>query len=62
MKRETFKFWEGTGKTFPGGLVVKTLPSNAGGASSIPNQGAKIPHALGPKSQNIRQKSLYKKW
>ena len=27
----------------PGGLVVKTLPSSAGGAVSIPGLGAKIP-------------------
>ena len=38
------------------GPVVKTLPSNAGGASSIPGQGDKIPHALWPKNQNIKQK------
>ena len=30
---------------FPGGPMVKTSPSNAGGAGSIPGQGAKIPHA-----------------
>ena len=30
---------------FPGGPVVKTLPSSAGGAGSIPGQEAKIPHA-----------------
>ena len=30
---------------FPGGSVVKTWPSNAGGAVSIPGQGARIPHA-----------------
>ena len=36
---------------FPGGPVVKTLPSNAGGAGSIPGRGAKIPHASGPKNQ-----------
>ena len=35
----------------PGGPVVKTLPSNAGGAGSIPGEGAKIPHALQPKKQ-----------
>ena len=34
---------------FSGSPVVKTLPSNAGGASSIPGQGAKIPHASWPK-------------
>ena len=31
---------------FPGGPVVKTSPSSAGGAGLIPGQGAKIPHAL----------------
>ena len=29
---------------FPGGLVVKTSPSNAGGMGSMPGRGAKIPH------------------
>ncbi len=32
---------------FPGGPVVKTLLSNAGGAGSIPGWGAKTPHAKG---------------
>ena len=41
---------------FPGGPVVKTSPSNVGGASLIPGWGAKIPHALWPKNQNIKQK------
>ena len=41
---------------FPGGPVVKTSPSNAGGASSIPGRGAKIPHATQPKHQNIKKK------
>ena len=31
---------------FPGRPVVKTSPSNAGGESSTPGQGAKFPHAL----------------
>ena len=44
------------GGDFPGGPVVKTSPSNAVGVGSIPGQGAKIPHALGPKKQNIKQK------
>ena len=39
---------------FPGGPVVKTSPSNAEGAGSIPGQGVKFPHALGPKIQNIK--------
>ena len=32
---------------FPGGLVVKNLPSYAGDAGWIPGQGTKIPHAMG---------------
>ena len=36
----------------PGDPVIKTWPSNTGGAG----QGAKILHALGPKNQNIKQK------
>ena len=32
---------------FPGGPVVKNLPSNEGDTSSIPGQGTKIPHAAG---------------
>ena len=42
---------------FPGGPVVKTLPSNAGDEGSILDHGIKIPHALGPgpKNQNIEQ-------
>ena len=43
-------------RDFPGSPVVTTLPFNAGGAGSIPGQGAKIPHASGPKTQNIKQK------
>ena len=30
---------------FPGGPVVKNLPSNAGDTGSTPGQGTKIPHA-----------------
>ena len=47
---------------FPGGPVVKTSPSNAGGAGSIPGRGAKIPHVLQPKSQNIKQKQCCNKY
>ena len=36
--------------------MVKTSPSNAGGAGSIPGRGAKIPHASWPRNQNIKQK------
>ena len=33
-------------REFPGGPVVKTPPSNAGGLGSIPGWGTKIPHAI----------------
>ena len=45
---------------FPGGPLVKTLPSSAEGASSFPGWGAKIPHALQPK--NIKQKQCCSKF
>ena len=47
---------------FPGGPMVKTSPSNVGGAGSIPAWRAKIPHALGPKQQNIKQRQYYNKF
>ena len=43
-------------RDFLGCLVVKTSPSNACGAGSIPGQVDNIPHAWGPKNQNIKQK------
>ena len=43
-------------RDFPGGPVVKTSPSKAGGICLIPGLGAKIPHASWPKNQNIKQK------
>ena len=47
---------------FPGSPLVKTLPSNARGIGSTPGQGAKIPHAMGPKNQNIKQKQYCNKF
>ena len=41
---------------FPGGPVVNTSPSNAGGEGSIPDWGTEIPHTLRPRNQNIKQK------
>ena len=38
---------------FPGGAVVKTLPSNAWVMGSIPSQRIKIQHASQPKNQNM---------
>ena len=43
------------------GTVVKTLPSNAGGAGSVPGWGDEIPHALCSQNQNIKQKQYYNK-
>ena len=43
---------------FLGGPVVKTSLSSAGDAGSIPGLGAKIPHALQPKNQNIKQSNF----
>ena len=42
--------------------MIKTSPSNAGGVGSFPGQGAKIPHALWPKNQNIKQKQYCNKF
>ena len=63
--------WKGTGENsemkinlrgdFPGGPVVKTLPSNAWGAGSVPGGVDNIPHASGPKNQNIKQKQYCNK-
>ena len=54
------KMWQNG--DFPGGPVVKTLPSNAGVAGSIPGRGAKIPHASRPKNQNTKQKQYCNKF
>ena len=47
---------------FPGGPVVKTLPSSAENVGLIPGQGAKILHTLRPKYQSIKQKQYYNKF
>ena len=54
--------WDNQGQDFPGGPVIKTLPSNAGGLGSIPSWGDKIPHASGPKNQNVKQKKCHNKF
>ena len=43
-------------RDFPGGPVVETSPSNAGGAGSTPGRGTEIPLASVPKNQDIKQK------
>ena len=42
--------------------MVKISASIAGGAGSIPNQGAKISHASQSKNQNIKQKQYCNKF
>ena len=44
---------------FPGGPGVKSPDCHAGDAGSIPGQGTKIPHALCPKNENIKQNQYY---
>ena len=45
-------------RDFPGGPVVETSPSNAGGAGSIPGRGAKISHALRPKKPKHKTEAI----
>ena len=46
---------------FPGGLLGKTSPPMHGGVGLILGWGVKIPHALGPKNQNIKQEKYCNK-
>jgi len=54
MKEETWNSRINNAKLgdFPGGLVIKILPSNTEGMGLIPGQGAKTPHALWPKHKS----------
>ena len=54
---EAFMTYEARTKAWdiPGGPVVNTSPSSAGGEGSIPGQETKIPHALWPQNQNVKQ-------
>ena len=47
---------------FLGGPVVKTSPSNAEDASSIPGWGAEIQHASQRKNQNMKRKQYCNKF
>ena len=49
-------------RDFSAGPVIKISSSNTGDAGSIPGQGAKIPHASWPKTQNIKQKQHFNKF
>ena len=52
----------GLPRDFPGGPGLKTSPSSAEGAGSIPGWGSKTPHVSQPKSQNIKQKQYCNKF
>ena len=46
-------------RDFPGSPVVKTSPSNAGAAFSIPGWEAKFPHASWPKNQKKKTETIW---
>ena len=63
MERHTFKELRNSNKIcvsrdFPGGPVVKTLPSNAGDAGSTPDWRAKIPHASAAKKPQRKTEAI----
>ena len=47
---------------FPGGPVVKTPASIAGGIGSIPGLGTKIPHAVRPKRKRKKNPTRFQGW
>ena len=49
------------GREVPGYPVINTSLSSAGGLSSIPGWGTKIPHTSWPKKQNIKQRQYCNK-
>ena len=57
FKRSRYKF-----RDVPGSPVIKTSPSSIGSVGLIPSQGAKIPHALWSKPQNVSQKQYCNKF
>ena len=47
LKVKAYNDMKNPARDFPGGPVVKNLPSNTGDAGTIPGQGTKIPPATG---------------
>ena len=47
--------WKGD---FPGSAMIMISPSSAGGAGSIPGQGAKIPQASRPRNQTQNRSNI----
>ena len=57
FQSEMDNYWDS-----PGGPVVGTSPSSAGGAGWIPGRGAGIPHASQPKNQSMKQRQYCNKF
>ena len=57
IKRQITQLLNGQRRDFPD-PVVKTSPSNAGGASSIPGQRPKIPHDWQPKKSKRKAEAI----
>ena len=62
IQRITKNLFKNEYRDLPGGPVVKTSPSSAGGVGLVPGQRAKIPHASQPKQQNMKQKKYCDKF
>ena len=56
-----FKIYRVVRTHSPGGPVVKTSPSAAGGVVSIPGWIPESPYVLWPKNQNIKQRQYCNK-
>ena len=54
------KKWEKDGTSLAV-LWLSLCPSNGGGVSLIPGQGAKIPHAVQPKNNNNKKNEMGKR-
>ena len=52
---------ERKGRDFPGGPVVKNIPSSAGDGASIPGGGTKIPYATGQLSPCASTRELIRR-
>ena len=57
LKAVPVRAQKGKRRDFPGGPVVKNLPSNAGYVGSIPGLGTKTPHAVGRLSPSTQMKT-----
>ena len=61
LSRQTMILFKVKWRELPGSPEVKTSPSSAEGAGSVPGQGAKIPHASWPKKKNKKKQSMKQK-